>query len=670
MSSCSTIAEKRRNFKDAGRVCPVDYRIASDAFSADPIASVDTLYVVGGLYGNTFALDALDARVASDQGTVQVVLNGDVHWFDRIASDFAAVEQRVGRYIPLVGNVELELRRENDVGVGCGCAYPDCTSDADVSRSNRIHATLSHMINDYPKLKESLVGRPATALVDVSGVKVAITHGDEQLIGGWGCSRESLQDVIRQDEISRWMKEQQVDVLATTHTCAPVALSLDAGIVINNGAAGMPNFKDQHFGLVTRISKTPSSDALYRAQVNEVYVETVPLRYDHDAFVKWFDGCWSRTSPAAISYRARIVDGADDYPADALLGGFEIVTQDTELVPVRDAKNPTSEDVDYELASLMYFEDMIDVSCLVTKDTIDTIQVNVGTLCNLSCAHCHVEAGPHRTEIMQKDCFEAILSVVDTRAIKTIDVTGGAPEMNPHFEWFIEQAAKRDVRIMVRSNLVILLSPRYRHLFDRYAELGVEVVASLPNVQASAAEQQRGDSTFASTIEALKTLNEKGYGRNPELVLDLVFNPQWPLLPPEQQDLEELYHRRLKEDYEIDFDNLFAISNNPIGRYGTYLLQNDELGEYMELLLDSFNEEAAYEMMCRTQISVGYDGRIYDCDFNQVVGLTQTKNGEDLTIFDYAADKDLPLKRKICFGNHCYACTAGQGSSCTGTLVQ
>ncbi|MEG0504812.1 MAG: hypothetical protein RR547_09240, partial [Raoultibacter sp.] len=202
MSGCATVGEKRRNYKDAGRVCPLDYRLDQALFSADPETACDTLYVVGGLYGNPFALDALDELVAAEAGEAIVVLNGDVHWFDRTAENFAHIERRIEPYYALVGNVEAELRRERDLGVGCGCSYPDCTSDADVSRSNRIHAMLASALRDHPELLNCLNDRLPAMTISVAGQKIGITHGDEKLIGGWDCSRESLQDPIRQDELS------------------------------------------------------------------------------------------------------------------------------------------------------------------------------------------------------------------------------------------------------------------------------------------------------------------------------------------------------------------------------------------------------------------------------------------------------------------------------------
>jgi hypothetical protein len=328
MSEGAAGAKKRRNFENAGRICPTDYRIQADAFLSGPALSCDTLFVVGGLYGNRFALDALEQLVAAETGTTHVVLNGDIHWFDCLPEDFSEIERRIARYQALVGNVEFELRRVDDIGAGCGCAYPDSVSDAVVSRSNHIHAILAHMLTQNPQLKEPLHGRACTTVICVGGQRVAVTHGDEKLVGGWECSRDSLKDVLRQDELDAWMRVNKVAVLATTHTCAPAAIMLDAGAVINNGAAGMPNFLGEQYGLTTRVGVTPSPLALYRARVDGVLVEAIPLRYNHDAYLQWFDSRWPALSPAAISYRERIEEGPADDLNNALLGGFEVVNRE------------------------------------------------------------------------------------------------------------------------------------------------------------------------------------------------------------------------------------------------------------------------------------------------------------------------------------------------------
>lgn len=675
MATCAAPHQKRRIFKDAGRACPLDYRIDPQAFASEADARCSVLYVVGGLYGNPFAFDALDDLVASESDDVLVVLNGDMHWFDKTAENFADIERRARRYVPLVGNVEAELRRQVDVGVGCGCAYPDCTPDDSVSRSNRIHKTLSLAVDARPELKEGLQGRPATMVVEVAGRRVGITHGDEKLVGGWDCSRESLQDVMRQDEVDLFMERSSLDVFTTTHTCAPAALSLARGVVVNNGAAGLPNFAGQRFGLVVRIACEPRQDALFESRVEDLHVQAIPLRYDHDAFLAWFDGLWDETSPASVSYRDRIVNGPDDKLADSLLGGFVAgpaarAEADARRERAGARRRAGKRDVALGLAKLLYFEDMLDGEEFMRTDGEPrTLQVNITARCNLACEHCHVESGPHRCEAMDREVLEAVLKVARDRGFDTIDVTGGAPEMHPDLAWFLEEATRAVRRVMVRSNLVILADREYAKYLDIYDRLGVEVVASLPNVFEAQAEAQRGRRTFDASLEIMRELNRRGYGADGVHVLDVVFNPQQPVLPPAQADLEAMYRRRLGK-LGIAFDNLFAVANNPIGRYGASLIDDGVFEPYLDLLIDSFNAKARAGLMCRHQVSVGWDGSIYDCDFNQALGLRAHGCNGAGNIVDYAADPDLPLERQIAFGNHCYACTAGFGSSCTGTLVK
>lgn len=672
MSSCQTHSVKRRLFKDAGRACPVDYRIADDAFAGPTAESCDVLYVVGGLYGNPFALDAIERMLETEdpEKKTLVVLNGDAHWFDKTAENFSSLEKRLRKYMPLVGNVEAELRRQEDVGVGCGCAYPECTSDESVSRSNRIHKMLSIAVDEHPELKKMLEGRPATLTVAVAGKKIGITHGDEKLIGGWDCSRESLQDIMRQDELDTFMKDNDIDVFVTTHTCAPVALTLAHGAMINNGAAGLPNFLGDDFGLCIRIACNPVEDSMFETTFDGLYVQAVPVRYDNEAYIKWFDSLWSETSPAAISYRDRIIGGPDDHLADSLLGGFSkgnaAKGRAAESVPEHRA---TEHDVNVELAKLLYFEDMLDDSYTQTDDSPATLQVNVTAKCNMACLHCHHGCNPKRDEAMSHETLEAILKVAKDRHMETIDITGGAPEMHPELEWFLREAAAAVPHVMLRTNLTILADESYAKYLDLYADLNIEVVASMPNVFAAQADAQRGLRTFDKSIQILHELNDRGYGRDGVHILDLVFNPQEPILPPAQEDLEAMYKRRMGE-IGISFDNLFAVANNPIGKYGASLLNSGAFENYMDLLIDSFNPDTCEAMMCRHQLSIGWDGTVYDCDFNLALGLPAQDAVGVPNIADYASDLERSLKRTIRFGNHCYACTAGFGSSCGGTLVQ
>lgn len=700
MSSCAPAGQKRRLFKDAGRACPVDYRIPADAFAGEPELSCDVLYVVGGLYGNPFAAEAVEALVASEGAAdVKVAFNGDAHWFDKTAANFADIERRLAPHVPLVGNVEAELRRQDDVGVGCGCAYPDCTPDDAVARSNRIHKMLSFALESDPSLKAMLEGRPSTLLASVAGRRVGVTHGDEKLLGGWDNSRESLQDVLRQDEVDAFMDGNDLDVFTTTHTCAPAAIRLARGVVVNNGAAGLPNFAGERFGLCVRIAEEPREDALFECELDGLFVQAIPVRYDHEAFLRWFDGLWPAASAAAISYRSRIVDGPSDEIGDSLLGGFALgevartelrVRREAGLGRPHGAARAMNADVHAALEGLLYFDDMVPSDAdRVTEERLSTIQANITARCNLACAHCHVESSPARREAMSREVLEAILKVARDHGIETLDITGGAPEMHPDFEWLLREACATVPRVMVRSNLVVLREPACARFVDLYDELGVEVVASLPNVFEAESDAQRGRDTFDATLEVMRELNGRGYGRDGRHRLDVVFNPQEPVLPPLQDDLEAMYRRRLGR-LGIAFDSLFAVANNPIGRYGAKLLDDGTFEGYLDLLMDAFNPDTCPAMMCRHQMTVGWDGAVYDCDFNHAIGLGACaavlpggglsraqvdrallgSEGERLTIFDYAADPSRPLRRPIAFGNHCYACTAGFGSSCGGTLVQ
>lgn len=315
-----------------------------------------------------------------------------------------------------------------------------------------------------------------------------------------------------------------------------------------------------------------------------------------------------------------------------------------------------------KLENIPAFQSMIDnEEYTYTTDRLSIMQVNVGKLCNLACKHCHVNAGPGRTEIMGRNVMEAILKVCSEQKVETIDITGGAPEMNPDFEWFVDEACKICDHVIVRSNLVILLEEPYRHLIPFLAEHKVEIDCSLPHYRAREMDRVRGAGTFDKAIEALQKLNEAGYGREPELVLNMVYNPAGAFFPPEQESMEKQYKKKLLADYGIVFDHLFTLTNNPIGRFGMFLERSGNLEGYMGKLYDAFNAGTLENMMCRFQLSVGYDGRLYDCDFNQAVELPVST---EKTIFDMVGE---PFeKRKICFDKHCYGCTAGQGSSCGG----
>ena len=325
----------------------------------------------------------------------------------------------------------------------------------------------------------------------------------------------------------------------------------------------------------------------------------------------------------------------------------------------------TSEQAQAVMDSFPPFYGRTDEATRRTRGQLDVLQVNVGRLCNLACRHCHMDAGPARTEVMARETLQQCLDVAAGRGFKTLDVTGGAPEMNPDFEWFVREGASRGLDVIVRSNLVVLLDGPYRHLPEVFAELGVTVFASLPHYTAKPVEKQRGADTFDGVIAMLQKLNTLGYGASEGAggegpVLNLVFNPSGAFLPPDQESLEREYRAKLAEDYGIVFDHVFAIANNPLGRFGNLLHKTGNLERYMNKLVGAFNPETVPATMCRSQLSVGWDGTLYDCDFNQAAGLP-CKNG--LTIAELAADPSLPLQRDIAFGNHCYACCAGAGSS-------
>lgn len=299
-----------------------------------------------------------------------------------------------------------------------------------------------------------------------------------------------------------------------------------------------------------------------------------------------------------------------------------------------------------------------------TNESLTTMQINIGKICNLACKHCHVEAGPNRTEIMCLETMKECLQVFKENNFSILDITGGSPEMNPNFEWLIEEASAIGCKVIVRSNLVILQEKEYRHLPEFYANHNVEIVCSLPYYSAKDANNQRGEGVFEESIIILKKLNSLGYGKKQNLILNLVYNPGGAFLPPSQEALEIEYKHKLWEHHGIVFNNLFAITNNPIGRFGLFLKKSSNLEGYMQRLSKSFNASTVENMMCRSQLSVAWDGKLYDCDFNQALGWAV-----DGTNHISKLNGKLIQKRSIRLGNHCYACTAGGGSSCGGSTT-
>lgn len=305
----------------------------------------------------------------------------------------------------------------------------------------------------------------------------------------------------------------------------------------------------------------------------------------------------------------------------------------------------------------------------LTPAEIEIFQVNVGYMCNMTCKHCHVDAGPDRKEIMTRETIDQCVDIIRKHHIKTLDLTGGAPEMNPDFRYFVTEARKAGAEeIIVRSNLTIILAnPKYHDLPDFFKENNVRVVSSLPFYNADKTDRQRGQGVFVKSIEALQMLNAVGYGKEgSDLNLDLVYNPSGAFLPDDQVALERDFKKELKEHYDIDFNSLFTITNIPISRFLEYLINSENYEDYMETLVMSYNPMAVPGLMCRNTISVDYDGYLYDCDFNQMLGL-KVAAPKSQHIKDY--DADVLSKRQIVINQHCYGCTAGAGSSCQGTTT-
>lgn len=297
---------------------------------------------------------------------------------------------------------------------------------------------------------------------------------------------------------------------------------------------------------------------------------------------------------------------------------------------------------------------------------LDILQINVGKVCNQTCNHCHVDAGPDRKEIMTRGTMQQCLDVLAGTNISTVDITGGAPELNPDFRWFVSAIRALDRHVIVRCNLtVILANPKFRDLPDFYRDHGVEVVSSLPFYRSDRTDRQRGEGVFAHSIEALRMLNAVGYGRDERLILNLVYNPSGAFLPASQQQLENDFKLELKKNHDIDFNHLFCITNMPISRFLEYLLDSGNYEKYMQRLVTSFNMQAAQNVMCRNTLSVGWDGYLYDCDFNQMLELKVASDANHISRFDPAALSD----RAIRVNQHCYGCTAGAGSSCSGATA-
>ena len=297
---------------------------------------------------------------------------------------------------------------------------------------------------------------------------------------------------------------------------------------------------------------------------------------------------------------------------------------------------------------------------------IDTLQVNVGKLCNQACKHCHVDASPIRTEIMPRSVVDACLKVLREYKIPTLDITGGAPELISDFRYFVIEARKTGAKIIVRHNLTVMFEEGYEDLPEFFAENECEVVCSLPYFLQQQTDAQRGAGVFDKSIEGLKKLNAVGYGTDEKLILNLVYNPVGAFLPPEQTAIEADFRRELKTRYDISFNNLFTITNMPIARYLDWLRRSGNEEKYMQKLVGAFNPNTINGLMCRNLISVDWRGNLYDCDFNQMLELG-IDDELPRTIFDF--DLARLEKRRVVTANHCFGCTAGSGSSCGGAVA-
>jgi len=306
----------------------------------------------------------------------------------------------------------------------------------------------------------------------------------------------------------------------------------------------------------------------------------------------------------------------------------------------------------------------------IRRGRLDTLQVNVGYRCNQSCVHCHVNAGPNRTEEMDAETVDLVLSFLERRRISALDITGGAPELNRHFRRLVTAARDMSVRVMDRCNLTILEVPGHEDLAGFLAAQQVEIVASMPCYLLENVDRQRGTGVFEASIRALKRLNALGYGSDDSgLVLNLVYNPQGPSLPPSQVGLEADYKRVLGENHGIVFNNLFTLANMPIQRFGAILIAKGEFDRYLAVLRAAHRDENLAQVMCRNLISIDYRGYVYDCDFNQMLDLPLQRSGRTRVHLADLLDDDI-ADNPVRVAGHCFGCTAGQGSSCGGALKE
>ncbi len=302
----------------------------------------------------------------------------------------------------------------------------------------------------------------------------------------------------------------------------------------------------------------------------------------------------------------------------------------------------------------------------LTRAALDTLQINVGKLCNQACKHCHVDAGPNRTEVMTRSTMDRILDFLRASDIQVVDITGGAPELVPHFRYLVEQIREMDRRVMIRCNLTVIFEPGQEDLPEFYHRHGVELICSLPCYEQENVDEQRGRGVYGKSIEAIQLLNRIGYGKpDTGLELHLVFNPVGAVLPGPQAELEADYKVELGERFGITFNSLYTITNMPISRFDEYLIRRGERDEYMRTLQENFNRDTVEGLMCRFLVSVDWKGNIYDCDFNQMLEMHLDLKPRKL----WELSPDELIRRPVRVEDHCYGCTAGSGSSCGGTIA-
>ncbi len=299
------------------------------------------------------------------------------------------------------------------------------------------------------------------------------------------------------------------------------------------------------------------------------------------------------------------------------------------------------------------------------RGALTELQINVGKLCNQACTHCHVDAGPKRTEIMTWATMSRIIDWAARNQIKSVDITGGAPELNPHFRQFVLSLRGLGIRVVSRCNLTVLFEPNQQDLAQWYAKNKIQLFCSLPCYTADNTDKQRGKGVFDKSIAALQKLNKVGYGSNPELNLDLVYNPGGAFLPPDQKQLESDYKQKLFDNFGVVFNQLFALANLPVSRFEHSLTRDGEFEDYMQLLLDSFNPQTIDNVMCKSLISIDWTGKVYDCDFNQMLELPL---GDKRDIYLWELSLSDLNEKKIATRYHCFGCTAGAGSSCGGAI--